>query len=114
RLSPDAPVPVLDERSSRSRPGGAALAALLAAGGGAAGTLGTALGADGAGRELAARLAAAGVEIVDVGLDGSTPEKIRLRAEDRPLLRLDRGSGAPRRAANSAAAPGLATRAAGG
>jgi rfaE bifunctional protein nucleotidyltransferase chain/domain/rfaE bifunctional protein kinase chain/domain len=107
RLSPDAPVPVLDECSSRSRPGGAALAALLAAGDGHAVTLVTALGDDRAGRELAALLAAAGVEIVDVGLDGSTPEKIRLRAEDRPLLRLDRGSGAPHRAANSAAARAL-------
>ncbi|HEV8153611.1 MAG TPA: PfkB family carbohydrate kinase, partial [Solirubrobacteraceae bacterium] len=89
RLSPDAPVPVLDERSARSRPGGAALAALLAAGDGHAVTLVTGLGDDAAGRELAGLLAAARVEVVDVGLDGATPEKVRLRAEDRPLLRLD-------------------------
>jgi rfaE bifunctional protein nucleotidyltransferase chain/domain/rfaE bifunctional protein kinase chain/domain len=107
RLSPDAPVPVLDERSSRSRPGGAALAALLAAGDGHAVTLVTALGDDPAGRELAGLLAAAGVEIADVGLAGRTPEKIRLRAEDRPLLRLDRGGGAPRPEVGAAAAAAL-------
>jgi D-beta-D-heptose 7-phosphate kinase/D-beta-D-heptose 1-phosphate adenosyltransferase len=104
RLSPDAPVPVLDERSSRARPGGAALAALLAGGDGHAVTLVTALGDDPAGRELRELLARAGVDLVDVGLDGRTPEKIRLRAEDRPLLRVDRGGGAPRPARAAARA----------
>jgi rfaE bifunctional protein nucleotidyltransferase chain/domain/rfaE bifunctional protein kinase chain/domain len=95
RLSPDAPVPVLDEGASRARPGGAALAAALAAGDGAAVTLVPALGDDTAGGELAALLAGRGVEVVDVGLEGTTPEKIRLCAGDRPLLRLDRGGGTP-------------------
>jgi rfaE bifunctional protein nucleotidyltransferase chain/domain/rfaE bifunctional protein kinase chain/domain len=95
RLSPDAPVPVLDEGESRARPGGAALAAALAAGDGADVTLVTALGDDPAGRELAALLDERGVQVVDVGLDGSTPEKVRLCAGDRPLLRLDRGGGTP-------------------
>jgi rfaE bifunctional protein nucleotidyltransferase chain/domain/rfaE bifunctional protein kinase chain/domain len=107
RLSPDAPVPVLDERSSRARPGGAALAALLAGGDGHAVTLVTALGDDPAGREVGELLARAGVDVVDVGLDGRTPEKIRLRAEDRPLLRVDRGGGVPR-AARAAARAALA------
>ncbi len=98
RLCPDAPVPVLDERTRRARPGGAALAALLAAGDGLDVTLVTALGDDAPGRELAALLAAAGVALADLRLDGSTPEKIRLRAGGRPLLRLDRGGGAPRAA----------------
>jgi rfaE bifunctional protein nucleotidyltransferase chain/domain/rfaE bifunctional protein kinase chain/domain len=107
RLCPDAPVPVLDERARRARPGGAALAALLAAGDGLDVTLVTALGDDTPGRELAALLAAAGVALADLTLDGSTPEKIRLRADGRPLLRLDRGGGAPR-AAGAAARRALA------
>jgi len=93
RLAPDAPVPVLDELRTRARPGGAALAAALAAAEGRPVTLVTALAGDDAGVELAALIAAAGVELVDLGLDGATPEKIRLRtAAGQPLLRLDRGS----------------------
>jgi D-beta-D-heptose 7-phosphate kinase / D-beta-D-heptose 1-phosphate adenosyltransferase len=91
RLSPDAPVPVVDETSSVSRPGGAGLAAILAAADGHRVTLVTALALDPAGRELAALLAAAGVEVVNLGLDGATPEKVRIRTDGRSLLRLDRG-----------------------
>lgn len=97
RLSPDAPVPVLDQHAVRSRPGGAGLAAALATADGGARrevTLVTALAGDDAGRELAALLAAAGVEVVDLGLTGTTPEKLRLRAAGRPLLRVDRGGAA--------------------
>jgi len=93
RLAPDAPVPVLDERDARARPGGAALAAALAAAAGRRVTLVTALSGDDAGVELASLIAAAGVELVDLGLDGATPEKVRLRtAAGQSLLRLDRGS----------------------
>jgi D-beta-D-heptose 7-phosphate kinase / D-beta-D-heptose 1-phosphate adenosyltransferase len=91
RLSPDAPVPVLDEAQSRARPGGAALAAALAARDGLEVTLVTALARDEAAAELRAELERAGVEIVDLGLAGSTPEKIRFRSDDRSLMRLDRG-----------------------
>lgn len=92
RLAPDAPVPVLDQRHARARPGGAALAAALAAAEGRSVTLVTALSDDDAGAELAALIAAGGVELVDLGLDGATPEKVRLRtAAGQPLLRLDRG-----------------------
>jgi rfaE bifunctional protein nucleotidyltransferase chain/domain/rfaE bifunctional protein kinase chain/domain len=98
RLAPDAPVPVLDERAVRPRPGGAGLAAALLAADGHAVTLICALGDDPAGRELAALLSERGVEVADLGLDGTTPEKIRLRADGRPLLRLDRGGGTPRAA----------------
>ncbi len=91
RLSPDASVPVVDETSRSSRPGGAGLAAALAAADGHRVTLITALAHDQAGRELAALLAEAGVEVVDLGLDGATPEKIRIRTDGRSLLRLDRG-----------------------
>ncbi|HEY0344620.1 MAG TPA: PfkB family carbohydrate kinase, partial [Solirubrobacteraceae bacterium] len=96
RLSPDAPVPVVDEQTVRSRPGGAGLAALLAAGRGRRVTLITALAGDAAGGELRAALLAAGIEIVDLRLGGATPEKIRLRTGSRVLLRLDRGGAAGR------------------
>jgi D-beta-D-heptose 7-phosphate kinase / D-beta-D-heptose 1-phosphate adenosyltransferase len=91
RLSPDAPVPVLDEGQAVSRPGGAALAATLAARDGRPVVLVTALARDAAGLELGALLVAHGVEVVDLGLEGPTAEKIRFRSDGRPLMRLDRG-----------------------
>ncbi len=91
RMAPDAPVPVIDVASGTSRPGGAGLAALLAARDGRPVTLVTALGADPAGQEVADLLAGAGVEVIDLGLRGATPEKVRARAGDQPLLRLDYG-----------------------
>jgi rfaE bifunctional protein nucleotidyltransferase chain/domain len=95
RLAPDVPVPVLDELGSRQRPGGAGLAAVLAARDGSGVTLVTALAPDAAGAELGRALLAAGVNLVDLGLDGSTPEKIRMLDGGRPLMRLDRGGGVP-------------------
>ncbi|MEN3281589.1 MAG: D-beta-D-heptose 7-phosphate kinase / D-beta-D-heptose 1-phosphate adenosyltransferase, partial [Solirubrobacteraceae bacterium] len=92
RLSPDAPVPVVDQERVSSRPGGAGLAAALAASDRQPVTLVTALGPDAAGAELCALLAAHGVEVVDLGLDGATPEKLRIGVPGRPLVRLDRGS----------------------
>jgi D-beta-D-heptose 7-phosphate kinase / D-beta-D-heptose 1-phosphate adenosyltransferase len=92
RLCPDAPVPVVDETDRRSRPGGAGLSAALAADDGHYVTLITALAADPAGRELAALLAEAGVSVIDLGLDGATPEKVRIRSGGRSMLRLDRGN----------------------
>jgi D-beta-D-heptose 7-phosphate kinase/D-beta-D-heptose 1-phosphate adenosyltransferase len=96
RLCPDAPVPVVDSPVDVPRPGGAGLAALLAAADGRDVVLVTALAADAAGRELAGLLTEAGVRVVDLGLDGQTPEKVRVRSDGRSLLRLDRGgSGGP-------------------
>jgi D-beta-D-heptose 7-phosphate kinase / D-beta-D-heptose 1-phosphate adenosyltransferase len=92
RLAPDAPVPIVDHDRTTVRPGGAGLAAVLAAAGGHEVRLVTALAPDAAGRELARALADGGVEVVDVGLDGDTPEKIRVRSQGRALLRVDRGS----------------------
>ena len=91
RLAPDAPVPVLDESGRRSRPGGAGLAAALAAGDGRPVTLITALARDPAGLELRSALEGAGIQVIDLGLAGRTPEKVRFRAADRALMRLDRG-----------------------
>jgi rfaE bifunctional protein nucleotidyltransferase chain/domain/rfaE bifunctional protein kinase chain/domain len=93
RLCPDAPAPVVDVAAEVDRPGGAALAALVAAADGGDVVLVTALGADDAGcrvRELLDRR----VRVVAVPLDGPTPEKIRVRVAGQSLVRLDRG-GAP-------------------
>ena len=91
RLAPDAPVPVVEHDRTTIRPGGAGLAAVLAAAAGHDVRLVTALAPDGPGAELRAALERAGVDVVDLGLDGETPEKIRIRAQGRALLRLDRG-----------------------
>ena len=110
RLSPDAPVPVVERTQERVRPGGAGLAAALAARDGHDVVLVAAIGDDPAGEELRAALAAAGVELVDIGLAGATPEKVRVRGGGVPLLRLDRGGdppaavGAPGEAAGAAMA----------
>jgi D-beta-D-heptose 7-phosphate kinase/D-beta-D-heptose 1-phosphate adenosyltransferase len=91
RLAPDAPVPVVDETAERVRPGGAGLAAALAVADGRPVVLVTALADDAAARELRDALDRAGVSIVDLALDGTTPEKIRITTGGRSLLRLDRG-----------------------
>ncbi|WP_430501093.1 PfkB family carbohydrate kinase [Micromonospora trifolii] len=91
RLCPDSPVPVLDETAATDRPGGAGLAAVFAAAQGAEVVLVTALADDAGGARLSALLAAAGVQVYPLALAGSTPEKIRLRARGRVLLRHDRG-----------------------
>jgi D-beta-D-heptose 7-phosphate kinase/D-beta-D-heptose 1-phosphate adenosyltransferase len=93
RLAPDAPVPVVDDPAERRRPGGAALAATLAASfDGRQVVLVTALAGDEAGSILRRLLELAGVEVVDLGLAGQTPEKIRVRAGGHSLLRLDRAT----------------------
>ncbi|MFC4145063.1 D-glycero-beta-D-manno-heptose 1-phosphate adenylyltransferase [Micromonospora mangrovi] len=91
RVCPDAPVPVLDERSATDRPGGAGLAALLAAAQDTEVALVTALADDAGGARLAELLADAGVEVYPMHLPGATAEKIRLRSGGQTLLRLDRG-----------------------
>ncbi|GAA2699842.1 D-glycero-beta-D-manno-heptose 1-phosphate adenylyltransferase [Micromonospora olivasterospora] len=91
RLCPDSPVPVLDESTAVDRPGGAGLAAVFAAAQGAEVALVTALADDEGGARLSTLLAAAGVRVYPLPLHGATPEKIRLRARGRVLLRHDRG-----------------------
>ena len=91
RLCPEAPVPVVDDVTRRSRPGGAGLAAALAAADGHDVMLVTALANDSAGRELADLLANAGVDVADLGSGGATAEKVRVRCDERLLLRIDHG-----------------------
>jgi D-beta-D-heptose 7-phosphate kinase / D-beta-D-heptose 1-phosphate adenosyltransferase len=94
RVSPDAPVPVFDEQSTRDRVGGAALAAALAAGDGPGDgqpvRLVSAVGRDPAGARLRELLAEAGVELIELPYGGGTPEKIRLCTDRQVVLRLDR------------------------
>ena len=94
RICPDAPVPVVNEIDEVDRPGGAALAAFLLAGAGADVALVTALADDEPGRILRRLLTERGVSVVNLGLAGDTPEKIRVRAAGQSLLRLDRGGAA--------------------
>lgn len=91
RVMPDGPAPVLDEDDVHARAGGAGLAATLAAADGHTVTFVTALADDQAADALRGLLAAAGIEVVDLGLDAPTPVKTRLMADGHPLLRLDHG-----------------------
>lgn len=93
RLTPDAPVPVLDGLVEHPRPGGAALAARMAARDGHDVVLVTALGDDDAGTRVERLLDADGVSVVRLPFDGSTPVKKRVRASGQSLLRLDSGDG---------------------
>ncbi|MFL5828091.1 MAG: D-glycero-beta-D-manno-heptose 1-phosphate adenylyltransferase [Thermoleophilaceae bacterium] len=95
RLAPDAPVPVVDQSSERVRPGGAGLSAALAAADGREVVLITALARDQAAAELRAALDRAGVTVVDLGMRARTPEKVRVRASGRSMLRIDRGGRDP-------------------
>jgi D-beta-D-heptose 7-phosphate kinase/D-beta-D-heptose 1-phosphate adenosyltransferase len=91
RLAPDAPVPVLDDLQEVRRPGGAALTAALAAGRGHEVVLVTSLADDEEAEALAALVREAGVRLVAVPHDGTTPVKRRVRAGGQNLLRLDTG-----------------------
>lgn len=93
RLSPEAPVPVVDADRVWQRPGGAGLAAVLAARVEPAVVLVTAIAADDDGRRLAELLAAAGVTVVALPMSGSTVCKTRIRASGQSMLRLDHGDG---------------------
>lgn len=96
RVSPHAPVPVVDVDRECTRPGGAALAAaLLARERDDEIVLVAALGGDLAGVQLRASLEAQGVVVVVVGEDGETPEKVRVLSQGQTLLRLDRGGRRP-------------------
>ena len=91
RLSPDAPVPVVDVTGSRSRAGGAGLVATMLARDGVDITLVTALGDDDAGERVRASLD--GVRLVAGRLDGPTPSKTRVHADGHAIARLDEGCG---------------------
>ncbi|WP_328810105.1 PfkB family carbohydrate kinase [Rhodococcus sp. NBC_00294] len=97
RLSPEAPVPVVDVARSWCRPGGAGLAALISARHGVPTVLVTAVGVD-AGADTVLDLLERDVEVVTMPLDGTTVRKTRVQASGQPLLRLDSGDGRASRA----------------
>ncbi|BDT90895.1 MULTISPECIES: D-glycero-beta-D-manno-heptose 1-phosphate adenylyltransferase [Nocardia] len=92
RLSPEAPVPVVDVERRWMRPGGAGLAAVLAARSVAEVSLVTATADDHDGR-LLTRLLDQYVQVVPMPLRGETVRKTRVRAAGQSLLRLDTGDG---------------------
>ncbi|PZR52182.1 bifunctional heptose 7-phosphate kinase/heptose 1-phosphate adenyltransferase [Xylanimonas oleitrophica] len=94
RLSPDAPVPVVDVETVRQSPGGAGLAALLCAGR-ADVVLVAPVADDDGGAVLRARLA--GLQLVPLGHEGGTRTKTRVRSSGQSLVRVDDGGpGTPR------------------
>ncbi|MEU3661030.1 D-glycero-beta-D-manno-heptose 1-phosphate adenylyltransferase [Streptomyces sp. NPDC032940] len=101
RLAPDAPVPVVSECAERVRPGGAALAAYLAARDGREVTLIAGVGDDPASQVLR-ELLEPWLTLVPLPLTGTLPEKTRVLARDRPVVRLDRGGGRAREATDEA------------
>jgi D-beta-D-heptose 7-phosphate kinase/D-beta-D-heptose 1-phosphate adenosyltransferase len=109
RQSPEAPVPVLHDLTERRRPGGAALAALLAARGSHPVVLIAPVADDEAAHDIREMLGDQ-VELVALPWRGTTPVKTRLRAGDHPVARLDRGgapgpiTAVPERAADALAA----------
>jgi rfaE bifunctional protein nucleotidyltransferase chain/domain/rfaE bifunctional protein kinase chain/domain len=94
RLCPDAPAPVFEQRELVERPGGAALAALLAARGGTGVTLLSPIGDDSAGARLSDLLRQAGVTVAPWRDPAPTIEKERVLVRERSIVRLDRGGGA--------------------
>ena len=90
RISPEAPVPVVDVASVDERPGGAANVALNVAALGASCTLVGVIGKDEAGRQLKSKLEAAGIVCNFVELaHWPTPVKLRVVSEHQQLIRLD-------------------------
>ncbi|WP_369140749.1 D-glycero-beta-D-manno-heptose 1-phosphate adenylyltransferase [Modestobacter versicolor] len=92
RLTPDAPVPVVEDVERRERPGGAALAAVLAAqfAGGREVVLVTPLGDDEGADRLRALLAGR-VRLIEIPATGGTAVKQRIRVGDHSVARLDSG-----------------------
>jgi rfaE bifunctional protein nucleotidyltransferase chain/domain/rfaE bifunctional protein kinase chain/domain len=93
RLSPDAPVPVLDVRSEERRAGGAGLVATMLARDGHEVVLVTVLGDDDPADTLRSLLP--GVTIVDGPSGAPTPVKTRVRVGDHALVRIDEGCDTP-------------------
>jgi rfaE bifunctional protein nucleotidyltransferase chain/domain/rfaE bifunctional protein kinase chain/domain len=91
RLSPEAPVPVIDAERVWHRPGGAGLAALLAARHEHDVVLITGLVDDEGGMLLRNLLQACGIRVIGLPMTGSTVTKTRVRARGQSVLRIDQG-----------------------
>jgi D-beta-D-heptose 7-phosphate kinase / D-beta-D-heptose 1-phosphate adenosyltransferase len=92
RLTPDAPVPVVEDLETRERPGGAALAAVVAAQATGREVVLVAPLADDEGAARLRALLAGRVRLVAVPATGGTAVKRRVRVGDHSVVRLDSGS----------------------
>ena len=92
RVSPEAPIPVLEIERERAMAGGAANVAVKAAGLGASVELAGVVGDDPAGRELTGMLRRAGIGTAGIVVDRRRPTtvKTRLIARRQQMLRADR------------------------
>lgn len=93
RLSPDAPVPVVDVEDSSYRAGGAGLVARLLAADGHDVVLLAATSSDAAAGRL--RQALAGIRLVEGPSGAPTPVKTRVRASGQAVVRFDEGCARP-------------------
>ncbi|MGY1696342.1 D-glycero-beta-D-manno-heptose 1-phosphate adenylyltransferase [Geodermatophilus sp. SYSU D00814] len=93
RLTPDAPVPVVEDLETRERPGGAALAAVIAARATDREVVLVAPLADDDGAARLRALLGGRVRLVAIPATGGTAVKRRVRVGDHSVVRLD--SGAP-------------------
>ncbi len=91
RLSPDAPVPVVDVEEVLDSPGAAGLTALLCLADDIDVTLVAPVAEDRDGERLAELLTRAGVRVAPLPHAGSTRRKTRVRCAGQSLLRLDDG-----------------------
>ena len=91
RLAPDAPVPVVDEVETRERPGGAALAAVIAARSTAREVVLVTPMADDEGAARLRALLDGRVRLVPVPAGGGTAVKRRVRVGGQSLVRIDSG-----------------------
>lgn len=93
RLSPDAPVPVVDVDAVERRAGGAGLVARMLQADGHDAVLVAVLGEDDAAGVLRAELD--GITVVAGPSGAPTPVKTRIRASGQPVVRFDEGCGTP-------------------
>jgi rfaE bifunctional protein nucleotidyltransferase chain/domain/rfaE bifunctional protein kinase chain/domain len=91
RLTPDAPVPVVEDVQTRERPGGAALAAVIAAAATPREVVLVAPMADDEDADRLRALLAGRVRLIAVPATGGTAVKRRVRVGDHSVVRIDSG-----------------------
>ena len=92
RISPEAPVPILDYGETTHAPGGAANVAMNVRALGARVSLAAVVGADEEGERLISLLGAAGIDVDGVAVDPGRPTttKTRVIAQGQHMIRIDR------------------------
>lgn len=97
RISPEAPVPVVEVTEERATPGGAANAAANVASLGGLTSLAGVVGEDNAGRVLRDLVAKAGADVSGIVVDATRPttRKTRIVARNQQVVRADHESRAP-------------------